>query len=59
MAVDSDLLKGKYPAKAHAKKVAEYIKSKGGDANGVIYLEAQRTRMNEVCTLYICLIASS
>ncbi|KAF2763133.1 putative Xaa-Pro aminopeptidase [Pseudovirgaria hyperparasitica] len=47
MAINESILKGKYPAKAHAQKVATYIKSKGGESNGVIYLEAQRTRMNE------------
>lgn len=43
-----DILKRKYPAKQHAKKVVEYIKSQGGDSNGVIYLEGQKTRMIEV-----------
>ncbi|KAF2180632.1 putative Xaa-Pro aminopeptidase pepP [Zopfia rhizophila CBS 207.26] len=42
-----DILKGKYPAKAHAKKVAQYIVSKGGDASGTIYLEAQKSRLIE------------
>ncbi len=41
------ILKGKYPAKAHARRVAEYLKSKGQSEDGVIYLEAQRTRMIE------------
>lgn len=44
-----DVLKGKYPAKAHAKKVAEWIVAKGGDRNGTIYLEAQKQKLNEVC----------
>lgn len=43
-----DVLKGKYPAKAHAKKVAEWIIEKGGDKNGTIYLEAQKLKLNEV-----------
>lgn len=43
-----DVLKGKYPAKAHAKKVADYIISKGGDKTGTIYLEAQKSRLLEV-----------
>ncbi|OCL14199.1 Creatinase/prolidase N-terminal domain-containing protein [Glonium stellatum] len=47
MTAIKDIIKGKYPAKAHAKKVAEYIKSKGGDATGTIYLEGQKTRMIE------------
>ncbi|KAH0555867.1 hypothetical protein GP486_006185, partial [Trichoglossum hirsutum] len=38
---------GKYPAKAHAEKVAAYIKSKEPNADGVIYLEGQKTRMIE------------
>ena len=44
-----EVLKGKYPAKAHAKKVAEWIIDKGGDKNGTIYLEAQKQKLNEVC----------
>ncbi|KAF2091624.1 putative Xaa-Pro aminopeptidase [Saccharata proteae CBS 121410] len=43
----AETLKGKYPAKAHAKKVKEWIVSQGGDGNGVIYLEGQKTKMNE------------
>lgn len=46
-----DILKGKYPAKAHAKKVAEWIVAKGGDKTGTIYLEAQKSRLLEVCLL--------
>ncbi|TIA50286.1 X-Pro dipeptidase [Aureobasidium pullulans] len=38
---------GKYPAKAHAKRVAEYIAENGGPKEGVIYLEAQKTAMVE------------
>jgi Xaa-Pro dipeptidase len=44
-----EVLEGKYPAKAHAKKVAEWIVEKGGDKNGTIYLEAQKQKLNEVC----------
>lgn len=43
-----EVLKSKYPAKLHAKKVAEYIISKGGDKTGTIYLEAQKSRLLEV-----------
>jgi Xaa-Pro dipeptidase len=43
-----DVLKGKYPAKAHAKKVAEWILEKGGDKTGTIYLEAQKSKLLEV-----------
>lgn len=48
MTTTEDVIKGKYPAKAHAKKVVEYIKSKGGDMTGTLYLEGQKTRMIEV-----------
>lgn len=46
-----DVLKGKYPAKEHARKVAKWIIEKGGDKNGTIYLEAQKQKLNEVCLL--------
>lgn len=42
-----DVLQGKYPAKEHAKKVKEWLLSKGGDKNGTIYLEAQKQKLNE------------
>lgn len=45
---DAELLRGKYPAKAHAKKVAEYIKNKGADPSGTLYVEGQKTKMHEV-----------
>jgi Xaa-Pro dipeptidase len=48
MAIDLKILEGKYPAKAHAKKVKEWIASNGGDASGVIYLEGQKQKYNEV-----------
>lgn len=50
MAIAEDyeqVLKGKYPAKAHAKKVAEWIVSNGGDEKGTIYLEAQKNKLLE------------
>jgi Xaa-Pro dipeptidase len=47
-----EVLKGKYPAKAHAKKVAEWIVEKGGDKKGTIYLEAQKQKLNEVSQHY-------
>jgi hypothetical protein len=46
IAVDS-ILAGKYPAKAHARRVVEYIKKSKPDAQGVLYLEGQKTRMIE------------
>jgi Xaa-Pro dipeptidase len=47
-----EVLKGKYPAKAHAKRVAEWIVEKGGDRKGTIYLEAQKQRLLEVCFVW-------
>lgn len=41
------VLKGKYPAKAHARRVVEQIRKSKPDANGVIYLEARMTKMQE------------
>jgi len=40
-------LQGKYPAKAHAAKVAAYLKTKDPSADGLIYLEGQKTRLIE------------
>jgi Xaa-Pro dipeptidase len=41
------ILAGKYPAKAHARRVVEYIRKTNPDASGVLYLEGQKTRMIE------------
>lgn len=44
------ILQGKYPAKAHARRVAEYLKSHGHIAPSspaLIYLEAQKTKLIE------------
>ncbi|KAI5309438.1 hypothetical protein KEM55_003233, partial [Ascosphaera atra] len=41
------LLEGKYPAKAHARKVAAKLKEEGCGDSGVIYLEGQKTHMVE------------
>ncbi|QDS69772.1 hypothetical protein FKW77_010289 [Venturia effusa] len=41
------ILNGKYPAKAHARKVAQYIIKNGGDPKGVLYLEGQKLKMIE------------
>ncbi|KAI1489009.1 peptidase M24, structural domain-containing protein [Biscogniauxia mediterranea] len=43
------ILKGKYPAKAHAKRVVEYIRTKVPDATGVLYVEGQTEKMIEDC----------
>ncbi|KAF2469641.1 putative Xaa-Pro aminopeptidase [Lindgomyces ingoldianus] len=42
-----EVLRGKYPAKLHAKNVAEFIVAKGGDKTGTLYLEAQKSRLLE------------
>lgn len=45
-----EVLKGKYPAKAHAERVAAYIRAKlpaGKADHGVIYLESKATRLLE------------
>ncbi|PWY63905.1 putative Xaa-Pro aminopeptidase pepP [Aspergillus heteromorphus CBS 117.55] len=41
------ILAGKYPAKAHARRVAERLQASGYGRRGVIYLEAQKTRLIE------------
>lgn len=42
-----DVLKGKYPAKEHARRVVEVIRSSQPDVSGVLYLEGQKTKMIE------------
>ncbi|KAJ5591755.1 uncharacterized protein N7459_002124 [Penicillium hispanicum] len=46
MASVDTILAAKYPAKAHARRVAESLRSKHGET-GAIYLEAQKTRLIE------------
>lgn len=41
------VLKGKYPGKAHAKRVVELIRNKEPDANGVLYLEGRMAKLLE------------
>lgn len=41
------ILTGKYPAKAHARRVVEYLRQNGFQGDGVLYLEAQKTKMIE------------
>ncbi len=41
------ILAAKYPAKAHARRVVDYIKRSKPDVQGVLYLEGQKTRMVE------------
>ncbi|KAH0536994.1 hypothetical protein FGG08_006166 [Glutinoglossum americanum] len=45
----NSIIAEKYPAKAHAERVAAYIKAKEPNADGVIYLEGQKTSMIEDC----------
>jgi hypothetical protein len=48
MASTDAILAGKYPAKHHARRVAEYLrKNNHHQGQGVIYLEAQKTRIVE------------
>ena len=42
------ILKGKYPAKDHTRRVVEWIAANGGEKKGIIYLEGQKTMMVEV-----------
>ena len=46
MASVDSILSNKYPAKSHARRVAEIIRTRHGLV-GAIYLEAQRTRLIE------------
>jgi Xaa-Pro dipeptidase len=47
MASVDNILAGKYPAKAHARKVVAYLRQNGFEGDGVIYLEAQKNRLIE------------
>lgn len=47
MSLTDATLKEKYPAKSHCRRVAKYITDQGFSRDGVIYLEAQKTRMVE------------
>lgn len=44
--IDS-ILAGKYPAKGHARRVVAYLRQNGFEGDGVIYLEAQKSRLIE------------
>lgn len=46
MASVDTILAAKYPAKAHARRVAESLRARHGEV-GAIYLEAQKTRLIE------------
>jgi len=41
------VLKGKYPAKEHAKRVVQLIREKVPDVNGLLYLEGRMTKLQE------------
>jgi Xaa-Pro dipeptidase len=41
------ILQGKYPAKRHARRVVDYIRSKIPGASGVLYLESRATKKIE------------
>ncbi|KAK4143173.1 peptidase M24, structural domain-containing protein [Dichotomopilus funicola] len=41
------ILKGKYPAKQHARRVVDYIRAKVPNASGVLYLESRLTKLKE------------
>ena len=47
MASTDTILKGKYPAKDHARRVASYLQEVGHPKEGIIYLESQKTRLIE------------
>jgi hypothetical protein len=47
MASTDSILKGKYPAKDHARRVASYLQKAGHPKEGIIYLESQKTRLIE------------
>lgn len=41
------VLKGKYPAKSHAKRTLDLIREKVPDVNGILYLEGRMTKLLE------------
>ncbi|KAL1958089.1 hypothetical protein VTO42DRAFT_5129 [Malbranchea cinnamomea] len=45
--VAENILAGKYPAKAHARRVATALRNLGQGDSGIIYLEGQKTRLLE------------
>ena len=44
---NKEILAGKYPAKAHARRVVDHLRKGDASVSGIIYLEGQKTRMNE------------
>lgn len=47
MATVDAIIAGKYPAKAHARRVAQQLETHANGSPTVVYLEAQKTRMIE------------
>lgn len=47
MATVDAIIAGKYPAKAHARRVAQQLATNANGSPAVIYLEAQKTRLIE------------
>lgn len=47
MTVDTSVLQGKYPAKAHVRRVVDHIRAKTPNATGVIYLEGRMSKLLE------------
>jgi Xaa-Pro dipeptidase len=47
MSVTDSILKAKFPAKAHCRRVARYLTDQGLSPDGIIYLEAQKAHMVE------------
>ena len=47
--MDDPILKEKYPAKAHCRRLAKYLKEKGLSTDGIVYVEGGKTRMHEDC----------
>jgi Xaa-Pro dipeptidase len=43
------ILQGKYPAKRHAQRVVECIRTKVPNASGVLYLESRALKYIEDC----------
>ncbi|KAK4207933.1 putative Xaa-Pro aminopeptidase [Rhypophila decipiens] len=43
------VLQGKYPAKQHARRVVDYIRSKVPGATGILYLQSRSTKKHEDC----------
>ena len=47
--IQDPILKQKYPAKAHCRKLAAYLKEKGLSTDGIVYLEGGKSELHEDC----------